>query len=77
MVYSLLKNKEKYVRLNNAILTKVKVKSINDVALPAGNKNMLKDIEIRLGAVYVCDYAHDEIMETFFKRIIKLQWIDF
>ena len=61
------KNKGKItLRLNTVILTKVKVKSINDVALPDKASNKLRGDTIRLSAVYVCDFTHDEIMETIF-----------
>ena len=43
------------VRLNIVILTKLKVKSINDVAIPCRNLNKFRGDEIRLGTVYVCD----------------------
>ena len=56
------------VRLNTIILTKLKVKPIKDVALPTRYKNNLIGDAIRLGTVYVCDYAHDKIFETIFAR---------
>ena len=55
------------VRLNNVILTKVKVKSINDVDIPARYPNNLRSGAINFGDVYVCDGAHDEILETIFQ----------
>ena len=62
MVYSLWKKmKEKTVRLNTIILTKVNIKSINDVALPTIASNKLRGDAIRLGAVCVCDVINDEI----------------
>ena len=57
--------------MNNAILTKVKVKSINDVDIPATESNKLRGYAIRLGAIYVCDHKQDEILENIFKGIIK------
>ena len=56
------------VRLNTIILTKLKVKPIKDVALPTRYENNLIGDEIRLGTVYVCDYAHHKIFETIFAR---------
>ena len=53
--------KEKTVRLNTIILTKVNIKSINDVALPTIASNKLRGDAIRLGAVGVCDVINDEI----------------
>ena len=50
--------------MNTVILTKVKVKSINDIALPARALNNLRGHAIRLGAMYVHDDAHNEIAET-------------
>ena len=49
------KNKENCFRLNTLILTKVKVKLINYIALPARASNNLRYFEIMLGAVYVWD----------------------
>ena len=60
--------KKKIVRLNTINLTKVKLKSINYVAITAKASNYLRGDEIRLGAIYVCDYAHDEIMEIKISR---------
>ena len=54
--------------MNTVILTKIKVKSINDVSLPAIASNKLRGDTIRLGAVYICDDANDEILETNFAR---------
>ena len=51
------------------ILTKVKVKSINYVSLPNRYSNKLRGNATRLGAVYVCDDAHDEIVQTFSLRL--------
>ena len=42
------------------------MKSINDVALPARSSNTLRCDAIRLGAVYVCDKLHHEIIATIF-----------
>ena len=47
---------------NAVILTKVKVQSINDVALPDIVSNKLRGGAIWLGAVYVCDPTHYEIL---------------
>ena len=48
-------NQEKIItRLNTVILPKVKVKSINDVALPTRYANDFMDDTVRLGDVYVC-----------------------
>ena len=44
-----------FFRLNTVILTKVKVKSIDDVALPDRASYRLRGDEIRFGAVYFCD----------------------
>ena len=70
MVYSLWKTKSRggIFRLNTVILTEIKVKSINDVSLPAIASNKLRGDTIRLGAVYICDDANDEILETNFAR---------
>ena len=40
---------------------------MNDVALPSISPNKLRGDTIRLGAVYVCDDLHDEILETVFQ----------
>ena len=58
----------KIFKLNTVILTKVKVKSINDVALPAKASNKLRGDTMRLGYVYVFDVTHNEILETIFSR---------
>ena len=70
MVYSyeFMFEEEKSFRLNTAILTKVKVKSINDAALPDIALNKFRGYTIRFGAIYVLDVKHDEIMETIFSR---------
>ena len=61
-----MKNKlrKQIVRLDNFILTKLKVQSINDVDILYRASNKLRVDEIKLGAVYVCYYEHDEILET-------------
>ena len=69
MVYSLWRNKwKKTVSLNTVILPKVKVKSINGVALPDRAQNNSRGGKIRFSDVYVCDDAHDEILGTIFPR---------
>ena len=54
--------------MNTVILTKVKVKLINDFNLTDRASNKLRYDAIRYGAVYVCDGTHDEILETIFSR---------
>ena len=54
--------------MNTVILTKVDIKSINDVSLPAKTSNNLRGDAIRLGSVYVFSVTHNEIMETLFSR---------
>ena len=54
------------VMLNTVILTKVKVNSIKDAALPPRYSNKLRSDAIRLDAVYVCGEPHDEIPEKIF-----------
>ena len=61
-------NKEKTTRINTVILTNVKVKSINEVALPDRSSNTLRGYAIKLGTVYICDGSHDEITEKCFSR---------
>ena len=56
------------VGLNTVILTKVRVQTINDVALPGISYNTLRGDAIRLGDIYVCDVTHNEILETIFSR---------
>ena len=63
--------------MNTVILTKLRVQSIHDVDITARTSNKLRGDKIRLGAVYICDDTHDEILETIFKGIITLRWIDF
>ena len=43
------------------------MKSINDVALNHRTSNNLRGGAVRLGAVYVFNDAHDEILETIFQ----------
>ena len=62
------KQEKTIVGLNTVILTKVKVQSINDVSHPTRASNELRGDTIRLGAVYICDGAHDEILETIVSR---------
>ena len=57
-----------FFRLNTVILTKVKVKSINDVALPDRASYRLRGDAIRLGSVYVYDDLHDEILNIVFEN---------
>ena len=52
--------------LNTVILTKVKVQSINDVALTTIASNELRGDAIRLVHVYVLNDSHDKISETIF-----------
>ena len=54
--------------MNNVILTKLKVQPVNDVALPSRASNILRGVAIRLGDVYVCGDAQDEIREKMFSR---------
>ena len=62
--------------MNTFILTKIKVQSINDVALPYSALNELRGDAIQLSDVYVCDDAHYEIMETNFhgKNYMMMNW---
>ena len=62
------KRGKKIVRLNTVILTKLKVQSINDVALTDRESNKLRGDAIRLGDVYVCYVTHNEIMDTIYLR---------
>ena len=57
---------QKIVRFNTVILTEVKVQSINDVAITTRDSNKLRGDIIRLGALYVFNDAHDEILEKCF-----------
>ena len=41
--------------MNTFIVPKFKVKSVNDVSLPARTSNKLTVDSIRLGAVHACD----------------------
>ena len=54
--------------MNTVILTKVKLKSLNNVDLPTKSSNNLSCDAIRLVPVYVCDESNDEILETIFSR---------
>ena len=67
-LYENKNQREKIVRLNTVILTKVKLKKKNEVALPAKDSNELNVYEIRSGAVYVFDESHYKILETIFLR---------
>ena len=44
------------------------MKSINDVVINTKAWNNSRGDTIRLGAVYICDDANDEILETNFAR---------
>ena len=61
-----MKMKEKPVKLNNVIITKVNLKSRNDIALSPGAQNNLRGDKIRLGHIYICDDAYDETLGTIF-----------
>ena len=50
--------------LNYVILTKAKVKSINDVTIPDELSNNLRGDAVILVFVCVCDVTYDEILET-------------
>ena len=63
------------VMLNNVILTKVRVQSINDVSLPTRASNKLRGDAIWLYAVYAFNYTHIDILETFFKREELYQYL--
>ena len=69
MVYTLQnKTKEKNYQVKYSYFNHcIKVQSINDVALHAMTSNNLSCDAIRLGAVYFCDDAHDEMSETMFQ----------
>ena len=56
-----MQRKKKEFRVNTIILTKVKSKSINDVAITNRASNNLRCNEIRVCAEYVCDESNDEI----------------
>ena len=58
----------KRIRLNAVILTNLKVKSINDLALNTITSNNLGVDAIMLGNVYVYDKAHNEIIVPIFAR---------
>ena len=71
MVYSLwgVRGEGKIIFwLNTVILTKVNLQSINYVDIPVRESNQLRGDTIWLGAVYFCNYTHDEILETKFSR---------
>ena len=59
---------KKIVRLNTFILTTVNMQSINDFDIITRDSNKLLCDTDRLGAVYVCDDVHDEIIEICFAR---------
>ena len=54
--------------MNTVILTKVKVKSINDVNIPARESNKIRVDAFMLGDVYFCDDTQNEILENIFSR---------
>ena len=64
----LKKTQETIGRLNTFILTKVRVKLINDVDNPDRASNNFRGDLIRLVNVYFCDVTHHEILETIFSR---------
>ena len=53
--------------LNTVILNKVKVQSINDIALTDISPNKLRGDEIRLGAVYISDVTDDGVLGDIFQ----------
>ena len=55
------------VMLNTVILNKVKVQSINDIALTDISPNKLRGDEIRLGAVYISDVTDDGVLGDIFQ----------
>ena len=55
-------------RLNIDIITKVKLKSTNCIAVPDRESNKLRVDTIRFGIVYFCDITRNEILETLFSR---------
>ena len=57
---------KKTAKLNTFILTNVKVKPRYGIAPPDGAQNNWRYDAIRLGTVYDCDDAHNEILETMF-----------
>ena len=59
-------DKGENIRLNNFIITKVKAKSINYVAISTIASNKFSIDSIMLGARYFFDDTHDEILETIF-----------
>ena len=63
------KNESKTIfRLNISILTKLKVQSLYDVAIPDRAPNNFRGGGIRLVTVYVFDVTQNEILETIFSR---------
>ena len=55
-------------RSNTVILTKVRVQSINDIAIHIiTSKKFTGDVS-RLGTVYVFDVTHNEALKTIFSR---------
>ena len=54
--------------MNTIILTKVNVQSLNGVFIPDRASNKLRGDSIRLGAVYIYDVTHNEILEVIFSR---------
>ena len=52
--------------MNIAVLTKVRVQSINDVNIPDRYLNKLRGDTIRLGSVFVFNGKHNKILETIF-----------
>ena len=60
------KPRTKIISLNAVILNKVELNSINDVPIATRASNKVSVDSIRLGDVYVCDDAHDEMLEIIF-----------
>ena len=54
--------------MNTVILTKIRLQSINYVAITDRASNNLRVDLIMLGYVYVYNHIHDEILETSFSR---------
>ena len=68
MLYALWKKqRKKNFRLNTVLLTKVKLKSINDFARPARESNKLRGDAVMSGDVYVFDDTHDKTLEIIFQ----------
>ena len=55
--------------LNTVILTEIRVKQINDVALLARSSIKLRVGAIRLGNVYVCYYTHKFFLMKYFSAL--------